>query len=110
MSDGFRIEKLRRDHPVDGFSCGTAGNASRVGNPSLVRVVAMDVPLPIKNQPQLCRTRRKPRHRNSKLPTTNLSQIVTDLHPQPDIRRPAERFSSRSAISGVTSLLPFITL
>jgi GNAT superfamily N-acetyltransferase len=22
MSSGFRIEKLRRDHPVDGFSCG----------------------------------------------------------------------------------------
>ena len=22
MSSGFRIEKLRRDHPVDGFNCG----------------------------------------------------------------------------------------
>jgi hypothetical protein len=22
MTAGFRIEKLRRDHPVDGFSCG----------------------------------------------------------------------------------------
>ena|ERR1019366_1492116 len=24
MTDGFRIEKLRRDHPVDGFTCGSA--------------------------------------------------------------------------------------
>jgi GNAT superfamily N-acetyltransferase len=23
MTDGFRIEKLRRDHPVDGFNCGS---------------------------------------------------------------------------------------
>ena len=22
MSEGFRVEKLRRDHPVDGFTCG----------------------------------------------------------------------------------------
>ena len=24
MSSGFRVEKLRRDHPIDGFSCGSA--------------------------------------------------------------------------------------
>src|ERR1700722_12422420 len=24
MTDGFRIEKLRRDHPIDGFTCGSA--------------------------------------------------------------------------------------
>ena len=24
MTDGFRIEKLRRDHPVDGFTYGSA--------------------------------------------------------------------------------------
>jgi GNAT superfamily N-acetyltransferase len=24
MTSGFRVEKLRRDHPVDGFSCGQA--------------------------------------------------------------------------------------
>jgi GNAT superfamily N-acetyltransferase len=23
MTDGFRIEKLRRDHPIDGFACGS---------------------------------------------------------------------------------------
>lgn len=23
MTDGFRIEKLRRDHPIDGFTCGS---------------------------------------------------------------------------------------
>ena len=25
MTAGFRIEKLRRDHPVDGFTCGSQG-------------------------------------------------------------------------------------
>jgi GNAT superfamily N-acetyltransferase len=25
MTQGFRIEKLRRDHPVDGFTCGREG-------------------------------------------------------------------------------------
>jgi GNAT superfamily N-acetyltransferase len=25
VTDGFRIEKLRRDHPIDGFTCGSAG-------------------------------------------------------------------------------------
>ncbi len=24
MTNGFRIEKLRREHPVDGFTCGSA--------------------------------------------------------------------------------------
>ena len=24
MTDGFRIEKLRRDHPIDSFTCGSA--------------------------------------------------------------------------------------